>query len=78
LKDLKTSELNFGRGCTGEMWAYSNQTIRGTLLGFPDTVEVEFEGMRGYEEGVGEREMGINFRASGKAFSWRHMGGSET
>jgi hypothetical protein len=55
LSDLETGELNFGRKCTREMWIHINQMIRGTLWGFPDVGEVEFEGVKMREEGVGGR-----------------------
>lgn len=49
------------------MRIHSNQTIRGTLWGFPNVGEVDFEGARMYGEGVGGRD-GNRFQGEWEGF----------
>ncbi|KAF2786653.1 hypothetical protein K505DRAFT_411850 [Melanomma pulvis-pyrius CBS 109.77] len=55
LRDPETGELKFGRGCTGKMVFFSDQTIRGMLYEIPRVGSVEFWGPRLVGGGVGWR-----------------------
>jgi hypothetical protein len=46
MRDLETGELKFGRGCTGEITFYRDQTLLGYLFEVPRVGTVEFWGQR--------------------------------